>query len=91
MTGWYGSGFLLIDLALFLGASKIFLAGFDGGQSHSYKNYPSDRHYRMKNRTLSHWHQHRGRLSELSKKTEIILVNPEYSVYNGIVQGVNLN
>ena len=91
MKGWYGSGFLLIDLALFLGASRIFLVGFDGGQSHSYENNPSDRHYRMKNRNITHWYQHRSRLYELSQKTEIILVNPEQSVYNGIVQGVKIN
>lgn len=91
MKGWYGSGFLLIDLALFLGASKIFLVGFDGGQSHSYENNPSDRHYRMKNRNITHWHQHRERLSKLREKTKIFLVNPENSVYNGIVQGVKIN
>ena len=91
MKGWYGSGFLLIDLSLFLGASRIFLVGFDGGQSHSYENNPSDRHYRMKNRNITHWYQHRSRLYELSQKTEIILVNPEQSVYNGTVQGVKIN
>ena len=85
---WYGSGFLAIETAIYLGAKKVYLVGFDGGQSHSYENNPSDRHYRMKNKTLYHWQPHTSHLKSLSKKVEIILVNPEYSIYNGYTTGV---
>jgi hypothetical protein len=87
---WYGSGFLAIDTAIYLGAKKIYLVGFDGGQNHSYENNPSHRHFRMKNRNITHWNQHRERIKQIKKEVSLVLVNSHYSIYNDLIEGVRI-
>ena len=81
---------LAIETAVYLGASKIYLVGFDGGQNHSYDNNPSHRHFKMKNRSMSHWNQHRDKIKQLKKEVSLVLVNPQYSIYNDLIQGVKI-
>ena len=89
---WYGSGFLLIECAIYFGFKKIYLSGFDGGQHHNYENHPSQRHYHMKNRNLSFWNQHGERLNYLKEKfkVDIKLINSPNSIYNKFIEEINI-
>lgn len=80
---WINTGFWCIDLAKYLGASKIYLTGFDGNSNHSYDHPQSDRLERMKNRSYdSHYIHFVRRMDEIKKDIQIELINCEESMYN---------
>jgi len=79
---WYSTGIWCIELAMFFGASKIYLSGFDGGATHKYFHPQSDRLVTTKRRTINDYYPHAVRVKELSKNVEIALVNTDSSIYD---------
>ena len=81
-TKWYNAGLWCIELAMYFGAGRIFLSGFDGGQKHNYSHPPSDRIVTAKNRTSHDYLPYVNRMNEFKQQIDISLVNTDHSMYD---------
>jgi len=79
---WFNAGLWCIKLAQYFGAGRVFLSGFDGGQSHNYSHPPSSRIVTAKNRTRHDYIPYAHHMNDLKAEIDIFLVNTENSLYD---------
>jgi len=88
--GWTNTGVWCIELAIYMGVDKIYLSGFDGGLTHHYAHYASDRLDKGKNRDRNFYMGYNAKMQSLRNKVEIVLLNTSDSVYSHSLDKINI-